>query len=232
MKIDTALVLAAGKSTRFGVDKLLTKIYDKVLLEYIFDFCLKNNIKNINITLNKSKIYIEDNAIAHPLYIIANRYRSLFNSLNFEFQNEDEYGPAAAIKPYTDKIDKPFIVLFCDNFYDGILPEFNMEKHDCYVSYIEKLKDYKNLQLSVIKDDIVIEKPHSITSGRYFCGYVVFTPAVFTHIKNIEISNRNEYEITDLINNMQNTKFIENTLSWFGVTYCEDLEQLKNKINN
>jgi len=67
MKINHAVVLAAGASSRFGKNKLEVKIHGKTLPQYIMDFCIANEIQNVYITISKSNFYIEDNKICHPI---------------------------------------------------------------------------------------------------------------------------------------------------------------------
>ena len=236
LQIKNAVILAAGSSTRFGENKLLQKIEGKTLPQYAVEFCIKNGIKNIYITINRKDIFIDyslPHPINHPIIEDLKEYEYIVD-IQYKFQDENKYGPAAAILPHLEKgstLKDNFIVLFGDNYYDGRLEHTEAFKDtSCIVSYKKYDTSYKNLRFAVIKEGILIEKPHTEVSGCYFCGYVIFDyETVKKKIYEIELSGRNEYEITELCNSMKPV-YMKNELIWEELTYKEDVEKLKEFI--
>lgn len=241
-QIKNAVILAAGTSKRFGKNKLLEKIGDFTLPQYAVDFCIKNEIDNIYVTISNQNIVqqvdsaflTESDMQMHPIMKDLEIYNYLAN-IEYKFQDPNMYGPAAAIIPHLQEnstLKDDFILLFGDNYYAGELEDFsNYPNADCIVSYKNLQADHKNLRFAVIKEGIVIEKPHAEVQGEFFCGYVVFDYEVVKEkIKTIELSGRNEYEITELINSIKKRTFIENKLFWEELTYENDIPRLKENI--
>jgi dTDP-glucose pyrophosphorylase len=232
MNVKNAIILAAGKSTRFGENKLLKTINGKTLPEHCVEFCIENQIHDIYVTINIDDIKFEDGVFYHP--IIENLKKYNYVNITFELQDENTYGTAAAILPHikSKKLNDDFIVLFGDNYYSGKIDfSYFTEKRNCIVTYKKYDVNRKNLRFAVIKDGIIIEKPHSETSGCFFCGFVFFNyNEVKNHISDIELSGRNEFEITELCNKI-GPYFIENKLKWSEITYKEDFKKIEEYIN-
>jgi len=221
-RVTKAIILAAGKSTRYGKNKLVDPILGKSTVEYCIEFCIENEITDCYVTISKADFFFKDNTkLSHPIIEKLSQYKSKIN-IFYEFQKDDEYGPGAAIKVWSGIFNEAFLCLFGDNYYRG---NIGLEYHDPN-STIVTYKDYgtraRNLQLAAILEDVVIEKPHGIVSGRYFCGYMIFSKEAFDNLDSIKMSNRNEYEITHLINSMDNLKFEELNIGWYDLTYEND----------
>lgn len=242
--VKEAIVLCAGNSTRFGEkNKLYQNINGHTLPQHIIEFCVKNEIKRINFTINKNDLYFNGagDTILNPImssnyfYVIDKKLRDKVK-IRYEFQNENEYGPAAAIKPWLESnlVKSDFIVLFGDNYYNGILPKFDFESVDAYASYRTLENDPRNLKYAAIINDFIIEKPHSFIGGNFFCGYLAFSRRVNieNNIKKIKISGRNEYEISDFFNIAKTRKIIYNDLIWSDITIEDDIQKVKNLIKN
>lgn len=232
-RVKKAIILAAGKSTRYGSNKLTDPILGKTTVQYAIEFCIDNGIDDVYITISKSDFFFKDSntKLSHPIIESLLSYKNKIN-IFYEFQKEGEYGPGAAIKAWEGAFEEPFLCLFGDNYYQG---NIGLDKHDSTKTTIT-YKDYntraRNLQLATIIDDVVVEKPHGVVSGRYFCGYMIFSKEAFSNLKNIKLSGRNEYEITHLINSMNNPQFKKLDISWYDLTYEEDKEVIKKIINN
>jgi dTDP-glucose pyrophosphorylase len=229
-RVTKAIILAAGKSTRYGKNKLVDPILGKSTIEYCIEFCIENGIEDCYVTISKADFFFKNNEkLAHPIIEKLNKYKKEIN-IFYEFQNDDEYGPGAAIKVWSGKFNEAFLCLFGDNYYQG---NIGLEYHDPN-STVVTYKDYgtraRNLQLASILENVVIEKPHGIVSGRYFCGYMIFSKEAFNNLDSIKMSNRNEYEITHLINSMNNLKFEELNICWYDLTYENDKAVIEDLI--
>ena len=229
-RVTKAIILAAGKSTRYGKNKLVDPILGKSTVEYCIEFCIQNGIEDCYVTISKADFFFKNNKkLSHPIIEKLSKYKAVIN-IFYEFQNEDEYGPGAAIKVWSGKFNEAFLCLFGDNYYQG---NIGLEYHDPE-STVVTYKDYgtraRNLQLASILENVVIEKPHGIVSGRYFCGYMIFSKEAFDNLDSIKMSNRNEYEITHLINSMDNLKFEELNICWYDLTYENDKSVIEDLI--
>ena len=229
-RVTKAIILAAGKSTRYGKNKLVDPILGKSTVEYCIEFCIENGITDCYITISKADFFFKDNIkLSHPIIEKLSKYKKDIN-IFYEFQKDGEYGPGAAIKVWSGKFNEAFLCLFGDNYYQG---NIGLEYHDPN-STVVTYKDYgtraRNLQLASILENVVIEKPHGIVSGRYFCGYMIFSKEAFNNLDSIKMSNRNEYEITHLINSMDNLKFEELNICWYDLTYENDKAVIEDLI--
>ena len=229
-RVRKAIILAAGRSTRYGSNKLIDPILGKSTIQYCIEFCIENGIEDCYITISKADFFFKDNVkLSHPIIEKLNKYKKDIN-IFYEFQKDDEYGPGAAIKVWSGKFNEAFLCLFGDNYYQG---NIGLEYHDpnnTVVTYKDYETRARNLQLASILENVVIEKPHGIVSGRYFCGYMIFSKEAFNNLDSIKMSNRNEYEITHLINSMDNLKFEELNICWYDLTYENDKEVIEELI--
>lgn len=231
-RIRKAIILAAGKSTRYGSNKLIDPIMGKSTVQYCIEFCIENGIEDVYVTISKSDFFFKNNSIlSHPIIESLSQYTDNIN-IHYEFQFDDEYGPGAAIKVWDGVFYEPFLCLFGDNFYKG---NIDLDSHDVETNVIT-YKDYgtraRNLQLATIIDNVVVEKPHGVVSGRYFCGYMIFSKNAFDNLSKIKLSNRNEYEITHLINSMNNLEIKPLTIDWYDLTYEADKTIIESLIKN
>ena len=229
-RVKKAIILAAGKSTRYGSNKLIDPILGKSTIQYCIEFCIENGIEEAYITISKSDFFFKNNIkLSHPIIESLSQYKDKID-IYYEFQKDDEYGPGAAIKAWQGAFYEPFLCLFGDNFYRG---NIGLEYHDPKKSVIT-YRDYetraRNLQLATILDNVVVEKPHGVVSGRYFCGYMIFAKEAFDNLSSIKLSNRNEYEITHLINSMNNLEIQHLDIDWYDLTYEQDKHVIEELI--
>jgi dTDP-glucose pyrophosphorylase len=229
-RVKKAIILAAGKSTRYGSNKLIDPILGKSTIQYCIEFCIENGIEEAYITISKSDFFFKNNIkLSHPIIESLSQYKDKID-IYYEFQKDDEYGPGAAIKAWQGAFYEPFLCLFGDNFYRG---NIGLEYHDPKKSVIT-YRDYetraRNLQLATILDNVVVEKPHGVVSGRYFCGYMIFAKEAFDNLSSIKLSNRNEYEITHLINSMNNLDIQHLDIDWYDLTYEQDKKVIEELI--
>jgi dTDP-glucose pyrophosphorylase len=231
-RVRKAIILAAGKSTRYGSNKLIDPILGKSTVQYCIEFCIENGIEDAYVTISKSDFFFKNNIkLSHPIIEALSQYKDKIN-IFYEFQKDDEYGPGAAIKAWQGVFYEPFLCLFGDNFYRG---DIGLAYHNPNISVVT-YKDYgtraRNLQLATILENVVIEKPHGVVQGRYFCGYMIFSKEAFDNLSSIKLSNRNEYEITHLINSMDSLEFQPLSIDWYDLTYEQDKIVIKELIQN
>jgi dTDP-glucose pyrophosphorylase len=226
-----AIILAAGNSTRYGENKLLVEFQGKNLIQHNIDFCVENGLTDICITISKEHTEIYGYDIPHhPIISTVTKYvKNKYPTLNpqFKFQDTKKYGPAAGLLPWLDGDEDNILVLFGDNFYQGKV-DFSLVKErgvDAVASYKMYERDEDNLRLAAVdmETETLLEKPHHITSGAFFCGYIFFSPKGFSQLRKLQPSTgRGEYEITELFNSVQNRKLQPVIENWTDLTYKID----------
>lgn len=219
--MSTFVILAAGKSTRYGKNKLTEKVKGLTLPERCVWFAINNGASRICVT-------VSENSDA-----LCNSLSEIFPAIEFEIQNQNKYGPGAALLEWKDKINEDFFVLFGDNYYEGIIPQIN--KDELAFTYKTRKADIRNLQFAAIVDNKLIEKPHDILEGDYFCGFVHFPENYWLIAPEIKESSRNEYEITDMINEVECKKIMidYNQIGfWSDITYPGDIQKIENELKD
>ena len=85
-RVTKAIILAAGKSTRYGKNKLVDPILGKSTVEYCIEFCIENGIEDCYITISKADFFFKDNVkLSHPIIEKLNQYKKeLIYFMNFK----------------------------------------------------------------------------------------------------------------------------------------------------
>jgi len=203
------VILAGGKGSRLLpltniVNKFLLPVYNKPLIEYSIESLVKANIHEIIIVLgNKSAgdtiEYLKS----------GKKYNCHFT---YVYQ-EHPLGVANALYCVKNLIRDNIVVMCADNIIlDDISKFINNFKSGCFIS----CKTFNNDDLKrfavakIINNKIVCfeEKPRIPGSNIAFAGIQIYDNNVFNIIDTLKPSNRNEYEITDVINNyIKNNNF-------------------------
>lgn len=230
------IILAAGRSTRFGRNKLEEK-FDGFSLPYLAAlFALNNGAENIYLTLSRSAVKTDGTRIYHP---VLDEVSKICDPI-VRFQSEETYGPGAAITTWAGVINGPFTVLFGDNYYHGTIPYDERVllgsdlKDSVRFTYLHKSLNPRNLQLATVIDNYVIEKPHGRLEGRYFCGFARFPAGYLNTIGDLRKSDRGEVEITDMINMAQCREAVSLSsigVTWGDLTYEADCARIRELVS-
>jgi len=236
--VDSAIILCAGASRRYGSDKLQEKFDGKTLPQRAIEFCFDNGINDVCVTLNKKDVCMVGSNITTAVKEDIEFFAKSNMKLRFDFQSPDEYGPAAALRPWMGRVGNT-LILFGDNFYRGEVTNqflFNVKRDKTEVVATVKSNDFdpRNLQLAAAVGNVLIEKPHGFVSGDFFCGFMVVSEKAMNNdglLNMIEKSNtRDEYEITDFFNFAEVRKFVDIEaigIEWADVTYQFDFDKVK-----
>lgn len=230
------ILLCAGRSSRFGRNKLEERFNGKTLPRLAAEFAVANGCENLYLTLSQTGVKTDGDKVYHPILdelseVIQPKVR---------FQDPNSYGPGAAITTWSGLIEDPFVVLFGDNFYSGSLnPDYlhylnNPKCEDVCVSYMTRQAHPRNLQLAGISQNYIIEKPHGYISGNYFCGFVRFPADFLNNVGSLRKSDRGEIEIVDMINMSDRRAFFSLDslgLKWGDLTYENDCEDIRRLVN-
>lgn len=222
----TFLILAGGASTRFDGDKLSERFSGYTLPQYCAKFALANGAERICVTLSSRQIYTDGLHIFHRLLDDLHQVCEPEIAL----QPDDKYGTGVAVSIWQQRIMEDCIILFGDNFYSGSLPPMNGTDTLYYSTVTRKEPSMANLQLALVQDGFVIEKPHSSLRGRFFAGFVKMPASMWNVLPGLKRSGRNEYEITDIINRAPHREAIdlsETYMIWDAITYASDVERIQ-----
>ena len=82
-RVSKAIILAAGRSTRYGKNKLVDPILGKSTVEYCVEFCMENGIKDCYITISKADFFFKDNVkLSHPIIEKLSKYKLHLNHVS------------------------------------------------------------------------------------------------------------------------------------------------------
>jgi dTDP-glucose pyrophosphorylase len=233
--VKNAIILAAGKSSRFGRNKLEEKFGGKTLPRLAAEWAYGNGAERIYLTLSRSAVKTDGADVFHP--VLEDLHAGGIEPI-VAFQPEDSYGPGAAISLWAPVIDGPVTCLFGDNAYDGYLNEDVVDllegDYEGAVFTTKRLDpNPRNLQLATVKDGYLIEKPHNELSGEYFCGFVRFPSGYLQSLGQLRKSERGEVEVTEMVNFAPKRKSLDLDdigLQWLDITYESDVPKMRSLI--
>jgi dTDP-glucose pyrophosphorylase len=238
-----AVILAAGKSSRYGQENKITKKFEgRILTSYLLDFCIENNVDDVVIVISKDDIKIHNindkmSDVEHGVIEAINHDKMLSDiNVTYVFQNPNRPGPAGGLMAAKEFITDDFFVFFGDNFLKGKI-EFTITqaKADCVIGSLYKEESEDNLRLGSIwqSDDYIelIEKPHTHTRGYYFIGFAYFKLRTLENIHLLTLSVRGEFEITEFINRAYSKELYDvSKLKWIDITYPEEYDTVASYI--
>lgn len=227
-----ALILAAGKGSRMGIDaaKCTIKILDIPLINYVIDNLKELDIKDINVVVGYKK---ED---------VMNSTKHKYNYI----LQEKLLGTANAVKVALDYIEDEVIILPGDTIVlnYGTLKEFikyhqNM-KNDFSILSVYKSNPYgygriiRNGGIEILEQDFLKEDvTNEVNSGIYITNKNTLSK----YIDKIEKNEKGEYYFTDICKYL-NGKKVGAYMTYDSILGINNLEELscaseliKQKIN-
>lgn len=231
------LILCGGKGTRLKpitnfIPKQLIPIANKPLIFYTIDLLLKAGIKEIGILVNEEnekifKQYLKDKFKMDFHYIIQDNPKGIADGL---LAAEDFIG------------DENFIMILGDNSFEldlkGFIDDFLKNRNNCKL-LLKEVDNPEKFGVAYIANNKIInleEKPKVAYSNLAITGIYAFDYNIFQGCRNIEISQRGEYEITDairwLIQNEYHIGYEILSGYWRDVgTHSDVLEENINRLN-
>ena len=195
------VILAGGFGKRLGMltrvtNKHLLPVYDKPMIFYPLQKLLDAGIKEILIVSGPDHS-------GHFLRLLGSGKE--FNvKFTYEIQDEPK-GIAHALGLAEDFADNENVaVILGDNiFEDDFSNEIKSFKSGSMV-FLKEVPDANRFGVVEIKEGKVVdivEKPEKPKSNYALTGLYLFDNKVFGIIKKLKLSKRNQYEITDVIDN-------------------------------
>jgi len=196
------------------------------------EFALENGCENLYLTISRSGVKTDGTNIYHT---VLEEVRAAGIEPCVAFQPEDSYGPGAAVSIWSQVVHEPVTCLFGDNAYAGCLPKgYNDFLDGDYPGAVFTTRyldtNPRNLQLAAVEQGVVLEKPHSILRGDYFCGFARFPAGYLQQLGQLRKSERGEVEITEMINfapERTHWDIDKLSLQWQDLTYESDVPKMR-----
>ncbi len=223
------LMLCAGLGTRLwpitlSLPKHLIPIANRPILFYLIDLFVKVNIVEIGIVVGSN-----ENIFKEALKNYENK------KVKFEYITQKKpLGLANAVLASRDFIkDDMFLMMLGDNLYDPAIENSINEvismAGNCQIIIKEVDNPHRYGIVDIGNGQVldVIEKPDNPPSNLAIAGIYVFDKNIFTACKNIKLSCRGEYEITDsikwLIDNRFKVEYKKIDYLWMDLGKPEDI---------
>ncbi len=199
------VILAGGHGKRMHpltivTNKHLLPVYKKPMIYYPIETLVKAGVNDI--------LIVTSGEYLGHFYRLLQTGKEWGIDLHYEIQ-EGNTGTGAALLCAENFIkDEDFIVILGDNivtenikpFVDEFKEQRNEFKAKIMITKVEDPKKYGVVEFDDKRILNVVEKPDNPTSNYVNTGLWMFRPEVFSLLKNIKISTRNEYEATDVLN--------------------------------
>ncbi len=201
--MNKGVILAGGYGTRlFPLTKVINKhflpIFDKPMIYYSLSILLLFKIENISIVCNPEdeKQYIN---------LLGNGEEFGVN-ISYAIQNKPEgipHGIKTGIKNFPEE---DFLVILGDNFLYGreFFEDFQetINKTDGASIFCQKVVNPEDYGVALLKNDLLeklVEKPKNHVSDNAIIGLYKFDDRFNELFKNLKKSDRNEFEIIDIL---------------------------------
>ncbi|QLD87789.1 NTP transferase domain-containing protein [Natronomonas salina] len=188
------VILAAGEGTRMRpltetVPKPMLPVADRPLCAHTADAAVEAGASELVFVVG----YEADAVREH----FGAEYRGV--EVSYAVQ-EEQLGTAHAVDAASDQLDGDFVVLNGDDLYDTAAVQALFENCPAVGAYqVEDPRPYGVFSLDgdVVTD--VVEKPEDPPSDRVNVGLYHFPEAAIEWLSDVEMSERGEYEITDVV---------------------------------
>ncbi|MAL65556.1 MAG: glucose-1-phosphate thymidylyltransferase [Candidatus Marinimicrobia bacterium] len=225
------ILLCGGSGTRLYpttnyLNKHLIPIYDKPMVYYSISILLMAGIKDITIVCNEKDL--------DSYHLLLGKGEEFGVNLNYSVQDEPEGIPHAISTALNETNYEKFITVLGDNFIFGEkfytkLEQIFNDTNECTV-FSQVVKNPENFGvINVDKENNILsieEKPEKFISNQAIIGLYIFNSDFESHYSQIKKSDRNEYEILDIISSygLDNVNHIPigRGTAWFDMGTTED----------
>ena len=239
--IKKGIILSGGMGTRMSpltkaVNKQLLPIYDKPLIFYPLSILMLSKIKDILIIVNKGQL---------------NQYKKILpdgKKLGIKITYKEQSTPKGL--PDAFILGEKFIgksnvaLILGDNFFYG--QYLSKKLLDCVklkngakvlLHRVSKPEKYGVAKVKNNKITFIKEKPKKFVSDLAITGLYFFDNKVVKYAKKLKPSNRNELEITDLLNKYKKTNklsadYIGRGGAWLDTGSIEDFYKTSDFVSN
>ncbi|PZM82212.1 glucose-1-phosphate thymidylyltransferase [Candidatus Gracilibacteria bacterium] len=189
-----AIILAAGEGSRL---RPLTNTTPKPIIKIFGKTIIKHNLKSIYKYVSEIIIVVKYKK-DEVKKAIGDEYKGV--KITYIEQN-DEKGTAAAIRGIETK--KDVVIMNGDSIFSkkDLKKIFELKGYGALAKKVDNPEKYGIFEIDG-KENVkkIVEKPEKFVGDLASVGVYKFSPEIFEIVKNIELSPRGEYEITDAIN--------------------------------
>ncbi len=198
-----AVILAAGKSTRTYP---LTLTRPKPLLNVANKAIIEHNLEQLEGLVDEVVI-----VVGYRAEMIKNFLGTKFGRIKISYVTQtSQIGNADALRAASKKVRGRFILMFGDDLYSRKDIERLLKSRNTILA--RKVKNPECFGVLETNGNIfckVVEKPKKFISDLVSAGCFVFDRDIFNFLDKIALSERNEYELTDVYNLMSKKKEIK-----------------------
>ena len=236
--IKKVLISAAGRGTRMldltkNKPKHLIEVNGKPFLYYLLNNLKKAGFEEMIMVVGYKKEFMDK---------FLEEYDSEFKITlvnQFDILGEKRYGTVCPLECTKDILKgENFLSVYGDNIYSTEdLKRFNIDDDYCYIAGLPHKHPENYGVLHVDKDGFlkdIIEKPKKHVGNLINTGLYKFTPEAYKYIKEVNLSPRGEYELTDVINILaQKKKMKVKDLKgvWLDFGKPEDIPKVEEYLN-
>lgn len=208
------VILAAGEGTRMRpltetVPKPMLPVADRPLCAHTADAAVEAGASELVFVVG-----YEADAVRE---YFGEAYRGV--SVTYAVQDE-QLGTAHAVEAASEHLDGEFVVMNGDDLYDTGAVEALFEAGPAIGAYeVENPRPYGVLSLDGDEVTSVVEKPERPPSNRVNVGLYRFPEEAIGWLSEVEMSERGEYEITDVVERLVAERTVEAVpvRRWLGV---------------
>ncbi len=223
-----AVILAAGKSTRTYP---LTLTRPKPLLKAANKTLLEHNLENLRDFVNDAIL-----VVGYKKNMIKNSIGNNYKNIKIKYvEQKQQLGTAHAVSLVEPHIKGRFVLMMGDDIYSK-KDVGKCVKHR-YSILTARTKKPENFGIVVEKNSIMVdfvEKPKKFVSDLASTALYVLDRKIFSFIKKIKKSSRNEMEMPDTIKllALKNKIYIIKAKKWLPVAHPSDLLKADKTLRN
>ncbi len=237
MFINTIVIAAAGRGTRFGEltttqPKHLLPVCGKPFFSYVLQMVQQATFERVIVVIDYQADLMEQFLSEQLLSLEIVRQSQVVG---------DRYGSASVIEAAASRLqpDEPFVLLNGDSLFPPQVLQtlrFDDGFNHVLVAPHEHPEHYGVIELN---DEgglaRIIEKPQQPPTNLINLGLYVFQPEIVDRCKAVSVSPRGEYEVTDALNALATegkVKCDQWSGDWVDYGKPEDLAQVETFIKN
>lgn len=222
------LILAGGTGSRIRpfslhTAKQLLPVLNKPVLFHNIDLLLAGGIYDIGLVVGPMK--------EHVIKAVNDSIYSQLANICFINQPDPQGLAHAVFTSQSFLEDDDFIMILGDNFFtistNDLINTFKEQPAEALVALIQ-VNEPERYGIAVLENNqivSVIEKPKSPPSNLALAGLYIFRSTIHKIIENLQPSYRNEYEITDAIQELINKG--QPVIPYFLKGYWRDIGTIK-----
>ncbi|MBI2656711.1 NTP transferase domain-containing protein [Candidatus Woesearchaeota archaeon] len=214
-----AVILAAGKSTRTYP---LTLTKPKPLLKAANKTLLEHNLDNLNGIVSKAIL-----VVGYKKNLIKKHIGNKYKNIKIKYAEQKQHlGTGNALLAAEKHIKNEFISLYGDDIYSKA--DFKSVLRNKYSILTKKVENPEIFGVVMEKNNIltgIVEKPQRHISNLVNTGLYKLDKKIFAIIRKLKKSKRDEYELTDAMQNLAKEEniYCVNSRGWIPIGYPSDL---------